>query len=372
MTWNRLPASPEEPKARGRSFRGSALLIPLSRLIFSVLGGVAGYELFVLNRRQKLIPMPSATWQIIGVVLMVIAGLGLGYLIGGWLARFVLRALLRLDDLIARHSGPEMLVVFLGAVVGLAMAARFSLALSRVPVIGVYLMPPVFLICGYVVAHIAQRKHNDVLRLLGIKQRQPANVQNAKVLDSSALIDGRIIDVARAGFLEGELLIPRFVIEELQRVADSSDSEKRVRGRRGLDYVHKLQEATKSARVVDQDFSDLTEVDAKLLRLASSTGAAVVTTDYNLNKVARIQKVTVLNVNELANAVKSPVMPGEEIEVKIIREGREHHQGVGYLDDGTMIVVEEGRELVGATVKAEVTSVLQSPSGKMIFAKPQK
>jgi uncharacterized protein YacL len=373
MTWNRLPASPEEPKTRGRSFRGSALLIPLSRLIFSVLGGVAGYELYVLNRRQKLIPLPTPTWQIVGVVLMVLAGLGMGYLIGGWLARFILRTLLRLDELIARHSGPEMLVVFLGALVGLAMAALFSLALSRVPVIGVYLMPPVFLICAYVVAHIAQRKHSDVLRLLGIKQRsQAAPTETSKVLDSSALIDGRIIDVARAGFLEGELLIPRFVIEELQRVADSSDPEKRVRGRRGLDYVHKLQDASKSARVVDQDYADLSEVDAKLLRLASSTGASVITTDYNLNKVARIQKVNVLNVNELANAVKSPVMPGEEIEVKIIREGREHHQGVGYLDDGTMIVVEEGRELVGATVKAEVTSVLQSPSGKMIFAKPHK
>jgi uncharacterized protein YacL len=310
---------------------------------------VAGYELFILNRRQKFIPQPSTTWQVVSVVLMSLAGLGLGYLIGGWLARFILRALGRLDDLIARHSGPEMLVVFLGALIGLGMAALFSLALARVPVVGVYLLAPVFLICGYVVAHIAQRKHSDILRLLGIKQRSQATEnQHAKVLDSSALIDGRIIDVARAGFLEGELLIPRFVIEELQRVADSSDPEKRVRGRRGLDYVHKLQEATKNARVLDQDYPDLAEVDAKLLRLASSTGAAVITTDYNLNKVARIQKVTVLNVNELANAVKSPVLPGEEIEV------------------------EDGRELVGATVKAEVTSVLQSPSGKMIFAKPQK
>jgi uncharacterized protein YacL len=368
-----LPASPEEPKLRGRSFRGSALLIPLSRLIFAVLGGVAGYEMSVLNRRQKLIPLTTTPWKIVGLVLMIVAGVALGYLVGSLLANFILRMLARLDDLIARHSGPEMLVVFLGAIVGLAMAALFSLALSRVPVVGVYLLPPVFLVCGYVTAHIAQRKHSDVLRLLGIKQRaQTPDGSVAKLVDSSALIDGRVIDVVRAGFIEGELLIPRFVIDELQRVADSSDAEKRVRGRRGLDYVHKLQEATRAARVLDQDYPDLSEVDAKLLRLASSMGAAVITTDYNLNKVARIEKVTVLNVNELANAVKSPVLPGEEIEVKIIREGREHHQGVGYLDDGTMIVVEDGRELVGATVKAEVTSVLQSPSGKMIFAKPQK
>lgn len=368
-----MPPSPDETKLRGRAFKGSAVLVPLSRLIFSVLGGIAGYEVFVLDRRSNLIPLPTRVWEIVGVVLMVVAGVALGYLVGGLLARFILRLLARLDELIARHTGPEMLVVFLGFIVGLAIAALFSLALARLPVVGVYLLPPVFLICGYVTAHIAQRKHADILRLLGIRQRGQAVAGNApKLLDSSALIDGRVVDVVRTGFLEGDLLIPRFVVEELQRVADSSDPEKRVRGRRGLDFVHKLQDVTKTATIADQDYTDLPDVDAKLLRLAGALGAAVITTDYNLNKVARIQKVAVLNVNELANAVKSPVMPGEEIEVKILREGREHHQGVGYLDDGTMIVVEDGRELVGATVRAEVTSVLQSPSGKMIFAKPQK
>ncbi|NLG65432.1 MAG: TRAM domain-containing protein [Actinobacteria bacterium] len=368
-----MPPSPEDLRTKNRpSFRGSTLLVPLSRLVLSVSGGVAGYQLYLLNRRQTLIPLPTRPWEIVGMVLMVVAGVLFGYMVGSLLARFVLRALVRLDELIARHSGPEMLVVFLGFIVGLGIAALFSLALARLPVVGVYLLPPVFLICGYVTAHVAQRKHQDILRLLGVRPRGPQIAQAPKVLDSSALIDGRVLDVVRAGFLDGDLLIPRFVVEELQRVADSSDPEKRVRGRRGLDFIHKLQEAAASTTIVDQDYADLAEVDAKLLRLASLSGAAVVTTDYNLNKVAKIQKVPVLNVNELANAVKSPVVPGEEIEVKILREGREHHQGVGYLEDGTMIVVEDGRELVGATVRAEVTSVLQSPSGKMIFAKPHK
>lgn len=337
-----------------------------------VLGGVAGYELFLLNRRQTLIPLPTRAWEIVGIVLMILAGVFVGFLLGGLLARFIVRLLARFDDLITRHSVQEMLVVLLGVMLGFGIAALASLALARVPVVGVYLLPPVFLVCGYVTAHIAQRKHQDVLRMFGIRPRGASTAQVTKVLDSSALIDGRVVDVVRAGFLDGDLLIPRFVLEELQRVADSSDPEKRVRGRRGLDFVRKLQEASRAVAVVDQDYTDLADVDAKLLRLAGVTGAAVVTTDYNLNKVAKINKVVVLNVNELANAVKAPVLPGEHIEVKILREGREHHQGVGYLDDGTMIVVEDGRELVGATVKAEVTSVLQSPSGKMIFAKPHK
>ena len=191
----------------------------------------------------------------------------------------------------------------------------------------------------------------------------------AKLVDSSAIIDGRIIDVVKTGFVEGELLVPRFVIEELQRLADSADAEKRVRGRRGLDLVRRLQNSSGQVRVEDTDYADIDAVDAKLVRLGGELHAVILTTDYTLNKVAEIQGVRVLNVNDLANSVKSAVLPGELIEVKILREGREQDQGVGYLDDGTMIVVEAGASLVGERVKAEVTSVLQSPSGKMIFSR---
>ena len=163
--------------------------------------------------------------------------------------------------------------------------------------------------------------------------------------------------------------MPRFVVEELQRLADSADAEKRVRGRRGLDFVRRLQNDSGAVRIDDSDYADIDAVDAKLVRLGRDLGAQIVTTDYTLNKVAEIQGVKVLNVNDLANSVKPAVLPGEVIEVKILREGREQDQGVGYLDDGTMIVVEAGAPLVGSRVKAEVTSVLQSPSGKMIFSR---
>lgn len=356
------------------SFKGSAVFVPITRFAFFVLGGVAGYEGALLNQRAQVIPVTSPGWEIVTIALMVLAGGILGYFVGWILASAIVRLVGGLDDVLARNSGLELLVIFIGLLVGLGIAALLSLGVSRVPVVGVYLNIPVFLVCGYVTAYVAQRKAAEILRLLGVKVRPSVSGgPGSKVLDSSALIDGRVIDVVKAGFIDGDLIIPRFVLEELQRVADSSDPEKRVRGRRGLDFVQQLQqEMGKRVHITDTDYSDLSEVDAKLLRIAGATQAAIITTDYNLNKVARIQKVPVLNVNELANAVKSPVLPGEEIEVKILREGREHHQGVGYLDDGTMIVVEDGREMVGATVKAEVTSVLQSPSGKMIFAKAAK
>jgi len=355
------------------SFKGSAVFVPITRFAFFILGGVAGYEVAQLNQNAQFIPVTSRGWEIVAFILMTLAGAILGYFVGWLLASAIVRLVGGLDDVLARNSGLELMVVFVGLLVGLGIAALLSLGVSRIPVVGVYLNIPVFLICGYVTAYVAQRKTNDILRLFGVKARAPAaGGQGAKVVDSSALIDGRVVDVVKAGFIDGDLVIPRFVLEELQRVADSSDPEKRVRGRRGLDFVQKLQNGNKRVQVTDTDYADLSDVDAKLVRLATAMQAGIITTDYNLNKVARIQKVPVLNVNELANAVKSPVLPGEEIEVKILREGREHHQGVGYLDDGTMIVVEDGREMVGATVKAEVTSVLQSPSGKMIFAKAEK
>jgi uncharacterized protein YacL len=347
------------------------LFVPITKIAFAILGGVAGYELSQFNQRTQAIPVPTTTWEIVAVALMTLAGVIVGYLIGALVAHLFVHLVSGLDEVLARHSGPEMIVIFVGLIVGLGIAALLSLGVSRVPVIGIYLNIPVFLLCAYVTSYIAQRKANDILRLFGVKQRALA-AEGGKLLDSSALIDGRVVDVVQAGFIEGDLIVPQFVIEELQKVADSSDPEKRVRGRRGLDFVQKLQHASKRVHIIDTDYPDLADVDAKLVRLATATQAAIITTDYNLNKVARIQKVHVLNVNALANAVKSPVLPGEEIKVKILREGREQRQGVGYLDDGTMIVVEDGRELVGVTVTAEVTSVLQSPSGKMIFARTNK
>ena len=190
------------------------------------------------------------------------------------------------------------------------------------------------------------------------------------ILDTSVIIDGRIADIAQTKFLGGSFIIPHFILRELQHIADSHDSLKRVRGRRGLDVLNKLKKISNvHIKIHQQDFPDIAEVDHKLVKLAKVLEAKVLTNDYNLNKVAVIQGVTVLNINELANALKPVVLPGEEMDIKIVKEGTEHHQGVGYLDDGTMIVVENSRHLLGRNVKATVTSVLQTTAGKMIFAR---
>ena len=189
------------------------------------------------------------------------------------------------------------------------------------------------------------------------------------LVDTSAIIDGRIGDLISTGFVDRELVIPVFVLQELQRVADSTDPQRRARGRRGLEVVHDLRLSSHPVATPEVPVPDVTDVDAKLVRVAHDLDMPILTTDYNLNKVAQIQGVQVLNVNDLANALKPAVLPGEALRVKVIREGKEAEQGVGYLDDGTMIVVEGARDHIGEHVETEVTSVLQSPSGKMIFTR---
>ena len=193
---------------------------------------------------------------------------------------------------------------------------------------------------------------------------------SAKILDTSVLIDGRISDIAESGFLGGKLLITQFVLHELQQVADSSDSAKRNRGRRGLDVVQRLQKLPRvQLEISTQDFPSVREVDLKLIELAKSRGAQIVTNDFNLNKLAQVQGVEVLNINELANALKPVVLPGEAMRVFILKEGKEYNQGVAYLDDGTMVVVDNAKRLISKTVDITVTSVLQTTAGKMIFGK---
>ena len=195
--------------------------------------------------------------------------------------------------------------------------------------------------------------------------------ERSVLLDTSVIIDGRIADISRTGFLTGTLLVPRFVLNELQHIADSSDALRRNRGRRGLDILNRMQKDTaRPLRVTDMDVDDVREVDDKLVALAKRLKSPVLTNDYNLNRVAEIQGVTVLNVNELANAVRLVFLPGESMRLEIIQEGKEVGQGVGYLDDGTMIVVEEGRRYIGNTINVIVTKVLQTAAGRMIFARP--
>ena len=195
--------------------------------------------------------------------------------------------------------------------------------------------------------------------------------RNFKVLDTSAVIDGRIADIVETRFLSGVLIIPHFVLDELQNVADASDSLKRAKGRRGLDVLERLQkEEFLPIKIYEEDYSEIPEVDSKLLKLAEDLNAQIITTDYNLNKIAKLQGITVLNVNDLSNALKPIFLPGENITVFIVKEGKERKQGIAYLDDGTMVVVEDGKNFLGKRIEVVVTSILQTPAGRMIFSKP--
>ena len=195
-------------------------------------------------------------------------------------------------------------------------------------------------------------------------------VAKPKILDTSVIIDGRIFDICKSGFIEGALIIPGFVLQELRHIADSPDSLKRNRGRRGLDILNRIRKELETpVRIVEKDYDDLNEVDSKLLRIAQEMSGVVVTNDYNLNKVAEVQNVTVFNINELSNAVKPVLLPGEEMQAYIVKDGKESGQGVAYLDDGTMIVIEGGKRFIGEECPVLVTSVLQTAAGRMIFAK---
>jgi len=194
--------------------------------------------------------------------------------------------------------------------------------------------------------------------------------ENLKILDTSVIIDGRIADVCETGFLDGTFILPQFILQELQHIADSPDPMKRARGRRGLDILHKVQKMSRiTVRIVDEDFPKIREVDAKLVALAKILNAKVITNDFNLNKVAELQGVSVLNINELANSLKPVVLPGEVMKVYILKEGKEYNQGVAYLDDGTMVVVENSRRFIGKNADVTVSSVLQTTAGRMIFSK---
>ena len=229
-------------------------------------------------------------------------------------------------------------------------------------------IPLLFAFCGLLVG--ASKAHLINLESIGLLNGETALTPSAKILDTSVLIDGRICDVAESGFLGGKLVVPQFVLHELQQVADSSDSAKRNRGRRGLDVVQRMQKIPRvQLEISTQDFPQLREVDLKLIEQAKSRGAQIVTNDFNLNKLAQVQGVEVLNINELANALKPVVLPGEAMRVFILKEGKEYNQGVAYLDDGTMVVVDNAKRLISKTVDITVTSVLQTTAGKMIFGK---
>ena len=262
-----------------------------------------------------------------------------------------------------------------GVVVGLIIANLIGMSLNGYGVVGTGITVILNVVLGFLGYRVATRKR-DEMDLPMFKSNQSKNYSGRpKILDTSVIIDGRILDLLQTGFIEGKIIIPTFVLDELRHIADSSDSLKRTKGRRGLDILNEIQKQL-SVPVVIKEFNtkEKIEVDSKLLKMAEKLDAFVVTNDYNLNKVAEVQGVKVLNINELANAVKPMLVPGEEMTVTVIKAGKENGQGIAYLNDGTMIVVEGGSGKIGETLKVVVTSVLQTAAGRMIFTKivPEK
>jgi uncharacterized protein YacL len=257
-----------------------------------------------------------------------------------------------------------------GMIIGLLIALMLGFGLNMVIKItqNQHVVPWIYLlltgILGYLGLVIGSKKAEEV----NFRSTEAKKYVDHRLLDTSVIIDGRIADICDTGFVDGELIVPRFVLNELQFIADSSDSMKRSRGRRGLDVLNRMQKSTAiNIEIVEQDFPKIKGVDGKLVALAQKLNAKLMTNDYNLNKVAELQGVRVLNVNELANAMKPVVLPGEQMVVKIIREGKEQGQGVGYLDDGTMIIVDGAQKMINMNVEVVVTSVLQTTAGRMIF-----
>lgn len=315
----------------------------------------------------------GAPYQYAAIFLLV------GALVGLVLTPYVtVRPFVALRKRIRQVPAHQLLAATLGLIIGLVVAALLAFPLSSLPSPFGQILPFVAAVLfGYLGVLVMSTRQRDIFN--AIRGRLPGRRESSDkgddgrrpvLLDTSVIIDGRIADISHTGFIEGEMLVPRFVLNELQHIADSPNALRRNRGRRGLDMLRRLQsESTTPVRVTDMNIEGVREVDDKLVLLAKQLHCAIVTNDYNLNRVAELQGVRVLNINELANAVKAVFLPGESFTVKIIQEGKEAGQGVGYLDDGTMVVVEDGEPYINRKVEVVVTKVLQTAAGRMLFAR---
>ena len=359
----------------------------LIKIVFAILGIGIGYSFFpwawrLANFNQPWLVNPIMN-MFLGLVIMSFLGL---------LLFNPLEALIKKIESGLLHQKPEVLITEgISMIVGLVIAALISTLFSHSQLFFFNTILPVVLmiIFGYLGFIVGKMRFSDLPKLFALKKKAESEVVKTtpeeevlerkvgenfyryKLLDTNILIDGRIYDLAKTGFLEGTLIVPNFVLYELQYIADSGDSIKRVRGRRGLDILNKLRtEKLVPVEMYEGDFEDIQEVDTKLIKLAKLLDAEIITNDYNLNKVSEFQNVRVLNVNALAKSLKPRVIPGEKLNVMVIKNGTERQQGVAYLDDGTMIVVEDGRYFMNKTIEVEVTSAIQTDAGRMIFAKP--
>lgn len=356
-------------------------------LLVGALGFYLSYLFLRLNLLQSLGFNVSPVWT---YATMVVLFAIIGFLVAPVSIRSFLSLMGWIDSRLTRVPTHDLMSGAVGGIIGLIISSLFSNSFRDIQFFGPILAVLLSILLGYLGLTIGMKRKEDVLGFLSflpkfrgdkadkadkIKENKvdnPVERVNYKILDTSVIIDGRIADIVKTGFIEGILLIPGFVLEELRHIADSSDLLKRNRGRRGLDILNQISKETAiKVHIHEQDFEDINEVDSKLVRLGQVLGSPLLTNDYNLNKVAELQGVKVLNINELANALKPIVLPGEEMLVQVMKEGKEPGQGVAYLDDGTMIVVDTGRRFMGQNVTVLVTSVLQTAAGRMIFAKPK-
>src|SRR5690606_9215504 len=350
-------------------------------LFFIISGGTLGFLYF--PNIIRLIGITDNVWYTtpyFGTIVGAIIFIFISFL----LADYILDFLKWIEESLVKIPLIDLLFGTLGLILGLLVAYLINITLQDISLKIISEIVPLFLtiVFGYLGFQVGFRRREEFMNLFSKARKEKGKKQDddeekvlrtkPKILDTSVIIDGRIADICQTKFLEGTIVIPRFVLEELQHIADSSDVLKRNRGRRGLDILNRIQKQMDAhAEIYEGDFDDIQEVDSKLVQLAKKIDGAVVTNDFKLNKDCELQKVEVLNINDLANAVKPVVLPGEELVVQVIKDGKEQRQGIAYLDDGTMIVVEEGRDYIGKTIEVLITSVLQTSAGRMIFAKPK-
>lgn len=328
--------------------------------------------------------MTMTMTNLLSILLGGIVGGGIGFFISPYLVSILLKFSVWVELQLSKMPIHDVIAGAFGLAIGLIIANLLGAAFSPIPIVGNYVPVMLSVILGYLGIHIMIQKRDEFAALFDFiprlvkardkdKDKEEAVIDHQyKLLDTSVIIDGRIADICQSGFIEGTILIPIFVLEELQHIADSSDLLKRNRGRRGLDVLNRIQkEFGMYVQIDNRDFDEINEVDSKLVKLGQLVKGKIVTNDYNLNKVSELQGVPVLNINELSNAVKPVVIPGEDMVVNVVKDGKEFGQGVAYLDDGTMIVVEGGKRHMGETIEVVVTSVLQTAAGRMIFAKPK-
>lgn len=347
-----------------------SILTITSSIIFYTIFHMLGYDIFIEEYPY---------FSIILLVVTIIFGLIFYFLLSKHITNYILKNVYRTEDKLTKMNLKELLMTIAGATIGLCIANLIGLAFHDMGVIGVFITVLLNLLLGILGIRVARRKKDDLsvaelqqvlLPALSPFQTKVSTYGCPKILDTSVIIDGRILDILQTGFIEGDIIIPNFVLTELQHIADSSDDLKRQRGRRGLDILNEIQkQLIVAVQIKEFQPPQPMEVDSMLLKMAQEMDAFVVTNDFNLNKVAEFQGVKILNINELANAIKPIVLPAEQMQVVIVKQGKESGQGVAYLNDGTMIVVEGGNQYIGETKTVIVTSVLQTSAGRMIFAK---